>query len=105
MYIIVLRINIVLKYISIDDLHSAHLMTRVPVPPPSPGWSPLHYAASHGHDDVATLLVEAGADLNATNNAGETPLTVEATPGRAAVCSCRLPVAPPRGGTGGTRHP
>ena len=27
------------------------------------GWTPLHFAAQNGHNDVATILIEAGADL------------------------------------------
>ena len=45
------------------------------------GWSPLHYAAalaSNGHDmtEIATLLLDAGADVNLQNNEGQTPLSM-----------------------------
>ena len=66
-------------------------MTRVPVASPSPGWSPLHYAANGGQDDVVTLLLQAGADPSAKDNEGETPLHVDANSGRAAVV--QLPAA------------
>ena len=32
------------------------------------GWTPLHNAIYKGHMDMAVLLVEKGADLNAKNN-------------------------------------
>jgi ankyrin repeat protein len=35
---------------------------------------PLHEAAMGGHKDVAELLLANGADVNARNNRGETPL-------------------------------
>ena len=37
--------------------------------------TPLHVAVRHGYDDVAVLLVSLGADLNATNKHGVTPVT------------------------------
>lgn len=36
-------------------------------------WNPLHAAASRGHINVALLLKEAGADLSAEDDAGNTP--------------------------------
>jgi len=38
------------------------------------GWTPLHYAALRGHKDVVELLLAKGANVNATNNFGMTPL-------------------------------
>lgn len=38
------------------------------------GWSPLHFAACLGRTDVAELLCEAGANVNAVNNDSRTPL-------------------------------
>jgi ankyrin repeat protein len=34
----------------------------------------LHYAAFNGHKEIAELLIAKGADLNAKNNYGNTPL-------------------------------
>ena len=36
--------------------------------------TPLHYAAANGHKEIAELLIEKGADLNAKNVVGMTPL-------------------------------
>lgn len=38
------------------------------------GWSPLHSAASAGHEGIVDLLVANGANVNATNSGGRTPL-------------------------------
>jgi hypothetical protein len=42
--------------------------------PYAKGSTPLHAAALLGHDDIARLLLEKGADINARNNEGHTPL-------------------------------
>jgi len=36
--------------------------------------TPLHEAASEGHADMAAFLLERGADVNAKNRRGKTPL-------------------------------
>ncbi|XP_071855373.1 oxysterol-binding protein-related protein 1-like isoform X3 [Apostichopus japonicus] len=38
------------------------------------GWTPLHLAAYFGHVEVASLLLQAGCDVNALNSSGESPL-------------------------------
>ena len=41
----------------------------------STGLTPLHYAASSGHNDIVALLIERGANVNATDSGkGGTPL-------------------------------
>lgn len=42
------------------------------------GDTPLHYAIENGHDDIALLLINSGADINAKNYNEETPLFVAA---------------------------
>lgn len=38
------------------------------------GWTPLHYAARHGYENVVALLLEQGAAADASHNHGWTPL-------------------------------
>lgn len=39
-----------------------------------PGWTPLHEACNHGHINVASLLIKAGANVNAKGYEDVTPL-------------------------------
>jgi ankyrin repeat protein len=38
------------------------------------GFTPLHFAAQQQHADAAAVLIEAGADIEARNRFGNTPL-------------------------------
>lgn len=42
------------------------------------GWTPLHYAATHGHLDVMNLLLEENAYIDAASPNGSTPLMMAA---------------------------
>jgi ankyrin repeat protein len=42
------------------------------------GWAPLHYAAANGHDDVAQLLIDHSAYIDAGSPNGTTPLMMAA---------------------------
>ncbi len=42
------------------------------------GWTPLHYAATGGHNDVARLLLDNGAELDARSPNNTTPLMMAA---------------------------
>ena len=37
---------------------------------PQDGQTPLHWAAKHGHDSTVALLLDKGADINATDEVG-----------------------------------
>ncbi len=43
-----------------------------------PGWTPLHYAATHGHLAVMTLLLDSHAYIDAASPNGTTPLMMAA---------------------------
>jgi ankyrin repeat protein len=49
-----------------------------------PGWSPLHYAAASGDDEITSLLLQRGASIDATSPPGTglfTPLMMAAREG------------------------
>src|SRR5262249_5255007 len=52
--------------------------------------TPLHWAAELDHDDVAELLLHAGADVEATTSWGATPLDWAATMGSTKVADLLL---------------
>lgn len=49
------------------------------------GWTPLHYAAAGGHADIAALLLDRQADIDARSPTGTTPLMMAAQEGQQAV--------------------
>jgi ankyrin repeat protein len=63
--------------------------TYTPDPPTSAqefrGYTPLHFAAKNGNKDVAQLLIDKEADINAKSNINETPLHVAAKYGNSGV--------------------
>ena len=50
------------------------------------GWTPLHCAATQGHEDVCSLLLHHGAKCNAENKSGYTPLKSAAERGHKNIC-------------------
>lgn len=53
----------------------AYDLIRAPFPPSSQdGWSPLHIAATDGHMEMAGLLMERGAEVDAKGHKEQTPL-------------------------------
>jgi ankyrin repeat protein len=55
------------------------------------GWTPLHFAAEHGHVDVVKLLLGAEPDIvHAASNIGEDPLRLAAQAGHIAVVKVLL---------------
>lgn len=52
---------------------------------PVTGWMPLHIAALGDHVDMAEVLLERGADLNAVNGEGAAPLHIAASEGHGAM--------------------
>jgi ankyrin repeat protein len=41
-----------------------------------PGWKPLHNAASGGHSEIVSLLIQSGANISGKDHIGQTPLHV-----------------------------
>lgn len=55
-----------------------------------PGWTPLHYAASKGHTDIMTLLLDNYAYIDASSPNGSTPLMMAALYGTPAAVKLLL---------------
>lgn len=54
------------------------------------GWSPLHYAAAGGADDIARILIDRGAAINSRAPGGLTPLMMAAREGQESVVAVLL---------------
>ena len=54
------------------------------------GWTPLHYAASNGHTDIISLLLEKNAYIDAESPNGSTPLMMAAMYGSTAAVKLLL---------------
>ena len=52
------------------------------------GWTPLYFAASRGHKEIAELLVDKGADVNAKSDGDWTPLFTAALNGHKKSPNC-----------------
>ena len=55
-----------------------------------PGWTPLHYASTHGHLDVMRLLLEHYAYIDAASPNGTTPLMMASNYGTASAVKLLL---------------
>ena len=49
------------------------------------GWTPLMYACYIGHDHIASLLIDAGCNVNMKNQRGQVPLMLAASCGNETV--------------------
>lgn len=64
-----------------NDAWSAKVLIDLGVPINILGefnYTPLHYAAAYGYDDLYSTLVELGADSGALNDFGKTPEKIRA---------------------------
>jgi len=60
------------------DLILSRLLIQKNADVNKPGWTPLHYAATNGHVDVMTLLLDENAYIDAASPNGTTPLMMAA---------------------------
>ncbi|HEY1608950.1 MAG TPA: ankyrin repeat domain-containing protein [Paraburkholderia sp.] len=61
-----------------DDIELVKLLISKDAEVNKKGWTPLHYAATNGHDDVVQLLLDNSAYVDAGSPNGTTPLMMAA---------------------------
>jgi uncharacterized protein len=64
-----------------DDVGLVKLLISKDAEVNKKGWTPLHYAATNGHDDVVKLLLDHSAYIDAGSPNGTTPLMMAARGG------------------------
>jgi uncharacterized protein len=64
-----------------DDATFVNLLIAKDAQVNKKGWSPLHYAATNGHDDIVKLLLDHSAYVDAGSPNGTTPLMMAARGG------------------------
>jgi RNA polymerase sigma factor (sigma-70 family) len=62
---------------------------------PRSGWTALHYAAAHGYVELIPLLIDAGADVNATDDEHRTPFMVASAEHQDTIAKLLHPEKPP----------
>ena len=64
-----------------DDLDFVNMLIAKDAEVNKKGWTPLHYAATNGHDDVVKVLLDHSAYIDAGSPNGTTPLMMAARGG------------------------
>jgi ankyrin repeat protein len=64
-----------------DDLTIVNLLIAKDAEVNKKGWTPLHYAATNGNDDIVTVLLDHSAYIDAGSPNGTTPLMMAARGG------------------------
>ncbi|CAH2790751.1 MAG: FOG: Ankyrin repeat [uncultured Caballeronia sp.] len=64
-----------------DDLNFVNMLIAKDAEVNKKGWTPLHYAATNGHDDVVRALLDHSAYIDAGSPNGTTPLMMAARGG------------------------
>jgi ankyrin repeat protein len=64
-----------------DDLTLVNMLIAKDAEVNKKGWTPLHYAATNGHDDVVKVLLDHSAYIDAGSPNGTTPLMMAARGG------------------------
>jgi ankyrin repeat protein len=64
-----------------DDLNFVNILIAKDAEVNKKGWTPLHYAATNGHDDVVKVLLDHSAYIDSGSPNGTTPLMMAARGG------------------------